>query len=148
MADPRELSTDQCIELLRSGVVGRIALSTSTGPHIVPINYSVVDDSIVMRTSPYSVLGRHGLNARVAFEIDQFDHEYEVGWSVVAHGTTAAVADPEEFERIRQVWSPRPWAGGAARNLHLRLTWTELTGRRLGDGWDLLGGLETRKTLV
>lgn len=145
MAEPSELSPEQCGELLRAGVVGRIAIATPTGPHLVPINYSVVDDSIIMRTSPYSVLGRHGLNARVAFEIDQFDHEYWTGWSVVAHGTTAAVVDTVEFEHIHAVWEPRPWAGGPSRNLYLRLRWTALTGRRLGAAGSLVDRLETRR---
>jgi nitroimidazol reductase NimA-like FMN-containing flavoprotein (pyridoxamine 5'-phosphate oxidase superfamily) len=147
MAEPYELTPELCGELLRAGVVGRIALATPTGPHLVPINYSVVDDSIVLRTSPYSVLGRHGLNARVAFEIDHFDHEYWTGWSVVAHGTTEAIVDPAEFDHIRTTWEPKPWAGGPARNLYLRLAWTELTGRLLGSGSNLLDGLETRRRI-
>ena len=32
-------------------------------------------------------------------------------------------------------WDPRPWAGGS-RLLYLRLPWRELTGRRLGHGWN------------
>lgn len=145
MAEPSELSLEQCEELLRAGVVGRIAIATPTGPHLVPINYSVVDDSIIVRTSPYNVLGRHGLNARAAFEIDQFDHEYWIGWSVVAHGTTAAVVDTVDFERIHAVWAPRPWAGGPSRNLYLRLRWTALTGRRLGAAGSLAGRLDSRR---
>ena len=145
MAEPFELSADLCGELLRAGVVGRIAIATPTGPHLAPINYSVVDDSIIMRTSPYSILGRHGLKARAAFEIDQFDHEYWTGWSVVAHGTTAAVVDQAEFDHIHATWTPRPWAGGPSRNLYLRLTWTELTGRRLGATNNILDGLKTRR---
>ena len=31
---------------------------------------------------------------------------------------------------------PRPWAAGR-RSLYLRIPLTEVTGRRLGDGWDL-----------
>lgn len=147
MPEPLELSNAECQALLRAGVVGRIALATAKGPEILPVNYSVVDDSIVMRTSPYGMLGRHGLNAKAAFEIDQFDHEYEHGWSVVAHGTTALIQSPEDFDRIRAVWSPRPWAGGASRNLYLRLTWIELTGRRLGSGWDMMGELVTRRNV-
>ncbi|MGJ0558331.1 pyridoxamine 5'-phosphate oxidase family protein [Methylocystis sp.] len=131
MAEPIELGTDECALLLRSGVVGRIALSTPTGPHIVPVNYSVVDDAIVFRTTPYSVLGTHGRNALLAFEIDHFDYEYWTGWSVMARGRAEAVHDATELERIKQVWQPRPWASGQ-RNLYFALHWTELTGRRLG----------------
>ena len=59
MPEPHELDQEECNRLLRSGVVGRIAIVTPTGPYIVPVNYSVVDDMVVVRTTPYSVLRRH-----------------------------------------------------------------------------------------
>lgn len=145
MPEPIDLSAEACEELLNAGVVGRIAFSTPRGPEIVPVNYSVVDHAVVIRTSPYSALGTHGRSAAVAFEIDQFDHEYQHGWSVVAHGRLTAVTDPHEFAYIESIWQPRPWAGGASRHLCLRLPWTELTGRRLGSGWDIMGGLVARR---
>jgi uncharacterized protein len=140
MAESRELSNRECEALLRAGVAGRIALSTPTGPHIVPVNYSVVDDAIVVRTSPYSLLGTHGRETTLAFEIDGFDVERERGWSVQARGRAEVVTDRAELERLRLAAPRQPWAGGA-RVLVLRLRWTELTGRRLGDAWDPLRDL-------
>jgi len=131
MAEPRELNNDECERLLRSGVVGRAAVGTPSGPHIVPVNYSVVDDMIVFRTTPYSVLGTYGLNAQMAFEVDSVDHEYWSGWSVLARGRSEPVADADEVQRINRSWAPHPWASGQ-RNLYVALPWAELTGRRLG----------------
>ncbi|MCX6395798.1 MAG: pyridoxamine 5'-phosphate oxidase family protein [Propionibacteriales bacterium] len=135
MAEPHELSTEECDRLLRSGVVGRVALSSPDGPHIVPVNYSVVDDMVVFRTTPYSVLGTYGRNAQLAFEVDHFDDEYETGWSVVARGRADAVLDADEVQRINEAWRPRPWASGS-RNLYLAVRWSELSGRRLGPPTD------------
>ncbi|MCW2856873.1 MAG: pyridoxamine 5-phosphate oxidase-related, FMN-binding protein [Marmoricola sp.] len=135
MAQPHELSADECDMLLRSGIVGRIAITTPSGPHIVPVNYSVVDDTVIVRTAPYSILGTYGINAPLAFEVDQFDYEYWTGWSVMARGRGVAIADADEIQRINQVWSPHPWASGQ-RNLYVALRWTELTGRRLGPAID------------
>ncbi|HET7194262.1 MAG TPA: pyridoxamine 5'-phosphate oxidase family protein [Nocardioides sp.] len=137
MLESVELSRAECETLLRAGVAGRVALAAPDGPHIVPINYSVVDDTIVMRTSPYSLLGTYGRSAMLAFEVDQFDYEHQRGWSVVGRGRSEVVQDEEELEHIRAVWSPRPWASGV-RRLVIRLPLHELTGRRLGDGWDPL----------
>lgn len=131
MHDSHDLSQAECETLLRSGVVGRLAVSTPGGPHVIPINYSVVDNAIIVRTSPYSVLGTYGRDSRLAFEIDQFDHEHHSGWSVVARGRAAFVTDPADLDHIRALWQPHPWATGA-REMHLRLTWDELSGRRLG----------------
>ena len=50
MAESRELSPSECEALLRSGVAGRVALVTPGGPHIVPVNYSIVDDAVIIRT--------------------------------------------------------------------------------------------------
>ena len=134
MADTRELSVADCEALLRSGVAGRVAISTPMGPHIVPVNYSVVGDAIIVRTSPYSLLGTYARDTLLAFEIDGFDPGRERGWSVQARGRVEFVSDRADLELIREVSEPQPWAGGA-RSLYLRLRWTELSGRQLGHDW-------------
>lgn len=128
-----DLTYDQCHELIRAGGIGRVAVCTPSGPHIVPVNYAVVDDSVVFRTAPYTVLGTYARNAVVAFEIDALDPEYQSGWSVVAHGRARVVEDADELLEIQQTWDPDPWAGGS-RVLYLRLPWDQLTGRRTGSG--------------
>jgi len=137
--ESHELSTQQCEALLRVGMVGRVAFSTPAGPHMVPVNYAVVDDAIVVRTSPYSLLGTHGRNTMVAFGVDGFDHELERGWSVQARGRVEVVTAPQELDRIREVADPSPWANGV-RALYLRLRWTELSGRQLGENWNPVPG--------
>lgn len=146
MRDSFDLSKTECETLLRAGVVGRVAVAAPDGPHILPINYSVVDDAIVVRTSPYSLLGTHGRDAILAFEIDQFDYEYQRGWSVMARGRSEVVQDPGELEHIRSVWAPHPWAAGV-RPLFIRMRWSELTGRQLGTGWDPLQQLPVHRVV-
>lgn len=134
MPESRELDSRECERLLRSGVVGRVALSTPDGPHIIPVNYGVVDGTIVIRTSAYSVLATHGREAMLAFEVDHIDHDRHIGWSVVARGRGHAELDSEQLALIRSSWPPRPWAAGH-RNLYLRLRWDSLSGRALGEDW-------------
>ena len=131
MTMTRELAFDECVRLLHAGVVGRIALTTPDGPHIMPMNYSVVDEALVVATSPYSALGTYGNGLVVAFEVDRFDYESHTGWSVVVRGRAETVTAPEDVQRVKQQWAPRPWADGS-RNLHLRIPWTEVSGRSLG----------------
>ena len=146
MAESRELSSRECLTLLRAGVAGRIALATPTGPQIVPVNYSVVDDAIIVRTSPYSLLGTHGRDTTFAFEIDGFDPTNERGWSVQARGRSEAVTDRDDLAAIRAVAEPQPWAGNGGRALYLRLRWTELTGRKLGSDWDPVSHLPASRS--
>ncbi|GAB2743466.1 hypothetical protein GCM10027273_22650 [Nocardioides pakistanensis] len=131
MGTLQEMSQEECVELLAAGLVGRAAICTPDGPYVVPVNYSVHADTIVFRTTPYSVLGTYGWAGDVAFEIDEVDRERHEGWSVVARGRAEMVEDVEEIEEIRWAHDPKPWADGA-RPLYVRLRWREITGRRIG----------------
>ncbi len=135
MAEPLELARSECETLLRRGVAGRVAVATPTGPHIVPMNYAVSTGDLVVCTTPYSLLGTHGRDTMLAFEVDHFEYPRQRGWSVVVRGRGAAVEDPVELRTLVRVL-PRPWASGS-RSLYLRIPMTEVTGRRLGAGWDL-----------
>jgi nitroimidazol reductase NimA-like FMN-containing flavoprotein (pyridoxamine 5'-phosphate oxidase superfamily) len=131
MNQPVELTEAECLDLLSRAEVGRVALCLPSGPTILPVNYAVVDESIIFRTAPYSVLGASSWPSRLAFEIDHLDHERRSAWSVVAVGSGVLVEDPSEVETIRMSGDPQPWAGGV-RLLYVRLQWEALTGRRIG----------------
>ena len=140
-----DLSREDCTRLLRSGVAGRVAIGTPTGPHIVPVNYAVNGETILIRTTAYSLLGTYGRGAQICFEVDQFDYELERGWSVVVRGRATFVSDQDELAELARSWEPRPWAEGQ-RNLIVRIPWTEVTGRQLGGGWDPWEHLPVRRT--
>lgn len=144
MPEPIDLTDDECRELLRSGVVGRVALCTADGPHVVPVNYSVVDDFVVLRTSPYSILGISARNAVLAFEVDHMDHERRHSWSVVVRGRCEWLDDTDTIDQVDAVWLPRPWASGS-RPLVLRIPLTEVSGRKLGLHWRPLDELTVHR---
>ncbi|UFN46256.1 pyridoxamine 5'-phosphate oxidase family protein [Nocardioides okcheonensis] len=134
MQSTHDLSREECARLLAAGVAGRVALSTPTGPHILPVNYSVDGESVLLRTTAYSLLGTYGRDAQLCFEIDQFDYENKRGWSVAVRGRAVFVDDQSELAHIARTWEPKPWASGQ-RNLVVRIPWAEVTGRQIGDGW-------------
>ena len=146
MPEIHVLSFSECQALLRAGVFGRIGVSADDGPHVIPVNYSVSDAAIIVRTARDGLLARHGRGARVAFQIDHVDYTRSRGWSVMVRGTTVVVDDPAEVARIRAVWEPVPWASGE-RSLLLRLPLTEVSGRRLGSGWNPMSELPVRRSL-
>ncbi len=141
-----DLSREDCVRLLGAGIAGRVAVSTPTGPHIVPVNYAVDGESILIRTTAYSLLGTYRRDAQLCFEVDQFDYENQRGWSVLARGRSEALHHGRELDRIQQFWAPRPWASGV-RPLFLKVVWHELTGRRLGGGWDPMQELPVRRVV-
>jgi nitroimidazol reductase NimA-like FMN-containing flavoprotein (pyridoxamine 5'-phosphate oxidase superfamily) len=139
-----DLDYRTCRELLAGGVVGRVAVCTPTGPRILPVNYSVIEEQIVFRTHPYTVLGTYAWNRRLAFEVDQVEYFDHRGWSVVAHGPGELIEDEDRLALIRAFRDPRPWAPGQ-RLLYVGLRWDELTGRRLGSGWTRDNELPVRR---
>jgi len=126
-----ELTAQECVDLLSSRDVGRVAMATPEGPRIVPVSYALHGDAIVFRTAPYTELSTYGWNTDLAFEVDGLDQDAHRGWSVVALGRGHVVEDTEEVADIRAACEPRPWAAGS-RNLYVKLAWRSLTGRRVG----------------
>ena len=145
MHEPVELDQATCLELLAGSMVGRVAVCTPDGPHIVPVTYAVLDTSVVFRTTPFSVLGTNAWAGRLAFEIDHLDHENHRAWSVVAHGRGEMV-EAGELHSVRAIGDLQPWAAGN-RALYVRLRWTQLTGRRLGAGWTSLDEQPLRRSV-
>ena len=135
MADKSEarlesLSHEECLELLRKGVVGRIAFSIDDFPVILPVNYRLMETSgrvwIALRTRPGNVIERAPVN--VAFEIDGIDVTQHQGWSVLARGTLHQV-DPDAAD-FRERFDPEPWIE-AERDSWLIIDPFALTGRRI-----------------
>lgn len=82
----RELSEDECKEMLARHSVGRLAFSLHDHVDIEPINYVYDDGWIYGRTSPGSKIASIHHNRWVAFEIDEMRGVLD--WeSVVVQGT-------------------------------------------------------------
>lgn len=129
------LTPSECEALLRSVSLGRMAVSTPQGPHIVPVAYAVVDGergpALVARVGTYSLLGTYAGGAMLAFEADGFEPVSGATWSVVARGRGELLQRPPEGPDGSggRPWS-EPWTTGL-RSLFLRLRPLELSGRRL-----------------
>lgn len=122
----RDLSAEECWELLKAGRVGRVGFTDPDGPVVLPVNYVMAEGCVIVATSPYSSLGRNATSATVAFEIDVIDEFNESGWSVLARGQTSVV----ERQDLSDVELPQPWAEGI-RTLILKISVAEISGRRL-----------------
>jgi len=144
--DLTELPYDKCLELISGGVVGRVGICVDSVPRIIPVNYALIDEAVVFRTAPYTLLGEHAWRRNLAFQVDHLDYAGHKGWSVLATGPGEMVDDERELSSIREVWDPRPWAGGS-RILYIRLRWEELTGRRIGSYWPREDEMPVRRTL-
>jgi hypothetical protein len=129
------LDRARCLELLATAHIGRIALSMGSLPVVLPVNFALLGEDILIGTAPGSKLDAAANNAVVAFEADRFDAIYHSGWSVMAQGVATEITDPVELERARQV-PLVPWSGVDGH--YLRVTTAFLSGRcldsSLGEG--------------
>lgn len=81
------LDVPECLHLLRTGGVGRVAWQDDVeGLTVLPVNYRVIGDSVVFRTSAASTLACLTKPTKVAFQVDDIDHATAVGWSVLVRG--------------------------------------------------------------
>jgi nitroimidazol reductase NimA-like FMN-containing flavoprotein (pyridoxamine 5'-phosphate oxidase superfamily) len=123
------LEVNECRRLLITTSVGRLGYSTPDQQRIVPMNYVVVDEHLVFRTSSDNEVARFARDHRVAFEVDHVDEFQQSGWSVLISGTAEEL--PRASLRAMDAGeTPEPWAAGT-RSLYLRIPLTQLTGRRV-----------------
>jgi nitroimidazol reductase NimA-like FMN-containing flavoprotein (pyridoxamine 5'-phosphate oxidase superfamily) len=125
-----ELSLEDCLELLASKSVGRVAYTERAMPAVIPVTFGLDGHRIVIRTRVGGVLARQLDNAVVAFEVDEVDEQVRSGWSVLVTGVAKVVRDPSELLRLERGW-PLPWAGGDRRQL-ITITPGHISGRRVG----------------
>jgi nitroimidazol reductase NimA-like FMN-containing flavoprotein (pyridoxamine 5'-phosphate oxidase superfamily) len=122
------LTRDDCLHLLASSPIGRLAVVVGGQPLIFPVNYALDGEHVVFRTAEGTKL--HGaLHGRVAFEVDAADTVYHGGWSVLVVGRAEDVADPVERARLDAL-PLRPWGPGA-KDRWVRVHAEAITGRRL-----------------
>lgn len=124
------LDREECLALLRSQPVGRIALSAHALPAILPVTYALVSDAIVFATGAgsKSLTVSHG--DVIAFEVDDFDPPTRSGWSVLTVGVARELREPDpDWEAARRL-GLRPWVGRHATRV-VQLATDRISGRRL-----------------
>ena len=119
-----EIDEGECLRLAATEPVGRLAWTGPHGPAIVPVNFTLADRMLHVRTAPYSALARECDDSPVAFEVDAYDADSRVGWSVVMRG----VAHIDVLRPGTPV--PDVWPLGAKAML-LSVEVEQATGRRL-----------------
>ncbi len=100
------LTRDECMRLLGSVPVGRIVYTRQALPAVELVNYGLIDDDIVIRTSAEGKLAAATREAVVAFEADSVDLCLRTGWSVTIVGQARAVIDGAEIRYLERVAAP------------------------------------------
>jgi nitroimidazol reductase NimA-like FMN-containing flavoprotein (pyridoxamine 5'-phosphate oxidase superfamily) len=130
-----KLEEAECLRLIASGGIGRIAYTGLYDLTILPVNYKLMDGAILFRTAQDSLTVSDlrtaipGGEYRVAFEIDDFDHVTREGWSVLVQGPAHHIDDAAELAQAQAV-GVEPWPGGK-RDHYIKISPMRITGRRV-----------------
>lgn len=126
-----EIDPAECLALMRTRPVGRLAVATRQGgPLVMPINFELDGSDIVFRTGPGSKLRL--LHARpVSFQVDDIDVEARTGWSVLVRGWAHEVSRRDVTEVDVEPWYPQ------GRRHWVRMRIHQISGRRIvrPTGW-------------
>ena len=96
---------------------------------MLPVNFVIDGDHIVLRSAPGTKLTAALANAVIAFEADSIDAMNHAGWSVLAQGMSRVIDDPVEFKPARRL-PLRPWANEEADQF-IVIDLQRVSGRRL-----------------
>jgi nitroimidazol reductase NimA-like FMN-containing flavoprotein (pyridoxamine 5'-phosphate oxidase superfamily) len=122
------IGRQQCLDLIESHHLGRIAWQAADLPQILPISYAVHQGSVYFRTLPDGLLAELAQPTSVALEVDELDQQTRSGWAVVLHGHSSAVREPDQLADLWASDSLVPWASGD-RTLFIRIRPDRIDGR-------------------
>jgi hypothetical protein len=122
------LDRGTCLALLTRAHVGRLGLSVDALPVVLPVNFTVDGEEVIVASGPGGKLSAAMEGNVVAFEVDEWDPLTHCGWSVLVRGHSR-VLDADEEDRVRDL-PLRPW-GQLGDVSHLAVRLDLVTGRRL-----------------
>ena len=96
------LSEDACLRHLESAATttgtGRIAINGARSPYVIPVNFTMLEDKLVIRLGKgFAAYSLDGI--AVTFEADEVAPTLHSGWSVVVEGV-ARILPYEEVARL------------------------------------------------
>jgi nitroimidazol reductase NimA-like FMN-containing flavoprotein (pyridoxamine 5'-phosphate oxidase superfamily) len=126
------LDRAECLSLLAGRPVGRLVFTHRALPDVIPVNYRLDGESLLIRLGSGSVAATATRDSVVAFEVDDIDLDARTGWSVTVVGRAHEVTDPVELERL-QALGLSSWVADP-RDHYVVVAAEKVTGRRLFAG--------------
>jgi hypothetical protein len=108
--------------------LGRIGVSIDALPVILPMHFTLVDDSVLFRTTLGTRLDSAASSAVVAFQVDAYDSTEPGWWSVLLQGIASPVSEGET-EMGPGARSASDWSSAGKVSHLLRVHSQTMTGR-------------------
>jgi nitroimidazol reductase NimA-like FMN-containing flavoprotein (pyridoxamine 5'-phosphate oxidase superfamily) len=124
------LDHEQSLALLRSVPVARVGLALNGIPVVLPVNFAIDHDEIVIRCTEGSKLDAALASEVVAVEVDDYDQDNQIGWSVIVKGRARELTEPDEVDHANTL-ELHTWANDAT-NHYIAISIDLVTGRSIG----------------
>jgi len=107
---PRDLSKEECLNLLSAARYGRLGLAKDVQPYVVPMSYVFADGKIYLHSRGGGMkMDFASANPRVCFQVDSLDKGH---WSsVIAFGPARLSDDIEAKQRMFDAFTARGQGG-------------------------------------
>jgi nitroimidazol reductase NimA-like FMN-containing flavoprotein (pyridoxamine 5'-phosphate oxidase superfamily) len=124
-----KLDEHRCLEYLHSQTLGRLAFQLGGDVEIFPVNYGCDGRIVIFRTASGTRL-ELAPQGRVSFEVDSWDPQTGLGWSVVMKGIAHEVTQgTDPFSKALRARNVQPLAPGT-RDRWIAVYPSEISGRR------------------
>jgi len=107
--------------------VGRIGITVQALPVVLPVNFGLLGESIIFRTTPGTKLEAATNKAVVAFEVDSYEPNGRSGWSVLVIGRATKMPADEVGDAEALGIDAWPLDGQASH--FVRIEGSQITGR-------------------
>jgi len=125
------LSESECLSLLRTAQIGRLALAVGGELDIFPINFVLDEEGrVVFRTAPGTKLAELVIHPDVVFETDHVEDD-EL-WSVIVKGRAERLETRADIAAAEAL-PLRPWVPTVKEHF-IRIQPSWITGRRFTRG--------------
>lgn len=87
------MTAAECRRLLTTCEIGRVAISVGALPLVLPVQYSLHGDQLLLRTPGHHEVSDSIQGQVVGFQSDRLDLDHGVGWCVSVTGTVHVAHD-------------------------------------------------------
>jgi len=123
----RDMTESECLEAMASVGIGRVGITHQAMPHIVPVNFVMLDRFVYFAVMSRSILAAATSRSVVAFQADSFDLDRRSGWTVVGVGHASGLSEASEMEPLTTL-VPEPWVTGHDPEHIVRVNLEHLSG--------------------
>jgi uncharacterized protein len=127
--DVEVLDEVQCLALMATVPLGRIAFTEGALPAVQPVAFALGAGEVFVPTHRGSKVAAASRGAVVAFEVDDYDPGARTGWNVTVVGASRVISDADEVDRLDEL-GVQPWAPGEA-HCYIGIQTQLVRGRRI-----------------